>query len=425
MELLDTISHDIERNIKENSLILAQLIQEKIYISNESVQLNELITQWNETKDINFRYNLSKIIDNKLEDIFSYVNGIESIVFYLKDAGFYFYGSYPIEDELLVRNSNFYKKALEKKGEVLVLNSLDFSTKKEKNIISSVIALDDYVFNGNVETAFISINTDVFTNLYKNNSVETIGETVILDESNNVIFSTNSELINLQYNEMLESNNKVLYNEDFFSENINGEKKLIATRIIPKTNWKIVKLVNYHDLMGNITSINNIMIIIVTVIILLFVIFSNYFLRSIIIPIQNLIVEMRKVKQGNLEVEVEVSKQGEIAELSTTFNSMIKDVKKLLIANKEKEREKVEAEIDALQAQINPHFIANTLTSIRFMAMIAKVNNIRDMTEAFIKITSSTFNRNSKFTTIEKEIDTLKSYVHIMKVRHGNKYDVI
>lgn len=133
---------------------------------------------------------------------------------------------------------------------------------------------------------------------------------------------------------------------------------------------------------------------------------------------------MRIVENGNFDAGMDVKGSDEIYQLGKAFNRMVKKIQNLIEERNLKEKEKNEAEMEALQAQINPHFIANTLSTIRFMAMIAKVDNIKEMTEAFINIVTSSFNRKSCFHTIETEIHVLESYVYIMQVRYGNTFEV-
>ena len=79
----------------------------------------------------------------------------------------------------------------------------------------------------------------------------------------------------------------------------------------------------------------------------------------------------------------------------------------------------------ALQSQINPHFLVNTLSSIQFMAQVAKFDGIKNMAEALIKILSCSFRSNISFYTAAEEIDVLKSYVYLMKIRYSDGFDVI
>ena len=90
----------------------------------------------------------------------------------------------------------------------------------------------------------------------------------------------------------------------------------------------------------------------------------------------------------------------------------------------ESSRKKHEAEMQALQRQINPHFIVNTLNSIRFMAEVAKFDGIRRMAESLVSIVSCSFRSNAGFYIVRDELEMLKTYVYIMRIRYSNGFDV-
>lgn len=425
-ENINTISNQIEEQSRNLQLILSTLIRDKVSVMNEDKELCELITQWNQTNEVRERYELSNIIDNELEAIFSYIIGVENIIFYLENGGFYFYKNYPQNDDVITRQEDWYKDIVSNPGISMTIDSTKnlVNENDNKTYISSAISPIDILNQNDIELIYINLKTNLLDSINNENKDEIIGKTIILDESEKIIFSNNKDEIGLNQKKIYNLDTKLIEKSGTVETKINSKKIVIHNNIVPKNNWKIVNIIDYKELMQSTNHVNQIALVLIGLIIILFIVFSLYFLKSIIMPIQNLIEKMREIKNGNLDVVVDVQSDDEIGELSNTFNTMVKDIKHLIKENEEKEKMKNEAEMEALQAQINPHFISNTLSSIRFMAIISKMKNIREMTEAFINIVSASFNRNSKFTSIEKEIEMLKSYAYIMKVRHGNKYDV-
>lgn len=96
----------------------------------------------------------------------------------------------------------------------------------------------------------------------------------------------------------------------------------------------------------------------------------------------------------------------------------------MLEVNAEAQRRKHRAEIQALQSQINPHFIVNTLNSIRFMAQVAGYAGIQKMAESLMKIVSCSFRSNISFYTLREELDVLDSYVYLMRIRYADSFEV-
>lgn len=106
------------------------------------------------------------------------------------------------------------------------------------------------------------------------------------------------------------------------------------------------------------------------------------------------------------------------------FNQMVLSIKHMIAFTEETEKKKHEAEILALQSQINPHFIVNTLNSIRFMAQMAKFDGIRKMAEALVSIVSCSFRSNASFYTVREELEILDTYIYLMRIRYSNGFEV-
>lgn len=117
--------------------------------------------------------------------------------------------------------------------------------------------------------------------------------------------------------------------------------------------------------------------------------------------------------------------QQEIRELSVSFNQMVLSIRNMLHLTEETMEKKHQAEIQALQSQINPHFVVNTLNSIRFMAQVAQFDGIRRMAEALVSIVSCSFRSSTSFYTVQEELEMLETYVYLMRIRYSNGFDVV
>jgi two-component system sensor histidine kinase YesM len=157
---------------------------------------------------------------------------------------------------------------------------------------------------------------------------------------------------------------------------------------------------------------------------IVFLLVSYLLVRSIVKPIGSLVNQMAAVKAGNLKAKIKESGPVETYVLGVTFNEMVAQLKASIQEIEDKETQKRLAEIASLQSQINPHFLLNTLNTIKLMASLSNAGNIRKMTEALTKLLSSAFNRGGMYTTVEDEIKLLDYYVQIMKIRYGDQFDI-
>jgi two-component system sensor histidine kinase YesM len=103
---------------------------------------------------------------------------------------------------------------------------------------------------------------------------------------------------------------------------------------------------------------------------------------------------------------------------------MVSEIRRLTDERERQERERARLEMEALRLQINPHFLTNTLNSIRMMAAVSNAEPIRRMTAALMRVVSSSFRGDDRLAPLGEELDTLEQYILIMRVRYGDTFDV-
>ncbi|MEC0089704.1 sensor histidine kinase [Paenibacillus macquariensis] len=200
-----------------------------------------------------------------------------------------------------------------------------------------------------------------------------------------------------------------------FIDDTDGNKELITYAKVINTSWYIVQIIPYSDLMENYRNVNSIVWILAILIIVSFVLVSFYFISFVTKPIRELV----RITEGDLKDRYTISGSLEVVSLGQSFNLMTDQVQELIDQHKKQEVEKRKAEFAALQSQINPHFLINTLNTIKYMALISKADNIRNMTHALTNLLASSFNRGGLLTTIDEEAEHLKHYLYIMEIRFG------
>jgi two-component system sensor histidine kinase YesM len=126
---------------------------------------------------------------------------------------------------------------------------------------------------------------------------------------------------------------------------------------------------------------------------------------------------IKEIERGNFDIKSNLKTGDEIKELHDVIHSMAFNIKELLVRNKEEEQAKRKAELTALQAQINPHFLYNTLESLNWYAVRKKEIEISEVITNLGKFFRISLSKGSKFITIEQEIEHAKSYLSIQKFR--------
>ncbi len=208
-----------------------------------------------------------------------------------------------------------------------------------------------------------------------------------------------------------------------FTAQVRGEDRLYTVDAESDTNWKIVG-VNYVDEL--ITPAREIQVYFVLFGILCFLLVILLSLRlsvRISKPIQMLRESMKSVERGDFDIQVEVPGRTEVADLGRDFNIMISEIKALMKSNAEKQDEKRRSELRALQNQITPHFMYNTLDSIIWMAEGRQYDNVITMTSALGRLLRLSISQGEELVTVANEIEHVTNYLRIQQMRYADRLD--
>lgn len=140
-------------------------------------------------------------------------------------------------------------------------------------------------------------------------------------------------------------------------------------------------------------------------------------------PLHKLSVAMENFKQGDFSQKVEVMTQDEVGEASACFNRMVDDIRELIDKNYVMALKERESELDVLQAQINPHFLYNTLDSLYWKALESENEEIAEDILSLSQLFRLVLNRGNGIVTVQAEAELLERYLHIQKMRFGKRLE--
>jgi len=245
---------------------------------------------------------------------------------------------------------------------------------------------------------------------------------IITDQNNNVIYSSNEMYLGQK---LVESKKEEII-QKLSADRARYVKSspMVTNYIVPELNWLITGVISTEDIDNEFEKLGNITWVITILIILLSVILTYLLSREVLRPISRLVKNMKKVGEGRLDIKVSGSKNRDLQVLTDSFNTMVNKIDILMKNVREKEKEKLKAELKALQSQINSHFLYNTLNSIKWMALIAKQDSIANAIISLVKILEYSSKNLEKIVPISEEIDFTKNYVHIQQMRSGDHIKV-
>lgn len=188
------------------------------------------------------------------------------------------------------------------------------------------------------------------------------------------------------------------------------------------TGWNTVGVFRSGEALEPVLALRQYTLWIALAAVLVATITALTFSSSFTGPISRLRLLMGQAEQGNLNVSFnEPNKGGEIAQLGHSFNSMMDKIRSLLHLVYVEQRNKREADIRTLQAQIKPHFLYNTLDTIRWMAEERGASEIVQMVSALTRVFRIGLSRGKEIISLSDELEHVKSYLYIQKVRYEEK----
>ena len=209
--------------------------------------------------------------------------------------------------------------------------------------------------------------------------------------------------------------------ESCFRLNYRGEKYLITRTDMKTTGWTLLSMVPYKSVMAETMAISGVMILAVAITLIVTLLLLNRILTGVVKPLKKLEKYMVQVNPDNMDQRMEILTDDEIGHLSMKFNQMMDRIRNLKEQVIEEQEDKRKYELQALQAQINPHFLYNTLDSIIWMAE-TNDSNIVAMTEALAKLFRISLNKGNEEISLERELEHVKNYLIIQSMRYADKF---
>lgn len=269
----------------------------------------------------------------------------------------------------------------------------------------------------------ISISeSEFYKKIIKHNSTDMANEVFIVDNEGVVISSGNKSTIGKTLSDEFYVKNILENSKNNFTADINGKKTIISYTSIPLTKWKLIKINSYDVLFKDLIYDRNNNFILITIISLVFLLVTVLIVYGVTKPVKTLKETMKLVEEGDLNTRANIKGNDEVAQLGASFNSMLSYINELIINIKEKQKKEEELKLEVLQAQINPHFLFNTLNTIKWTAVISQANNVASLIEALGRILEMSVKDMNKLITLQDEIKNLKSYLMLQKARYNQRF---
>ena len=245
----------------------------------------------------------------------------------------------------------------------------------------------------------------------------------LTDAENRVIFSRNQEELGLDIHEVLRTDTN-LSRQHHGIVNVLGQYSYLISSSSPKSSWRAITIIPTDELFSYINVMLRIALIAIIVGVLTSILIAVFIATGITKPLYGLNQKMKKVGEGNLDIRIDDAK-GEVGQIAATVKKMLTDIKLLIDRIYSAEREKRNAEMLALQSQINPHFLYNTLNSIKWLAHMQGATAIENSIASLSSMLAFAAKNGEDFIPVSEEVQFVKDYIEILNLRYYNRFSVV
>lgn len=299
------------------------------------------------------------------------------------------------------------------------------------------------IYNGNVQVDVVSLYRQIEypkdkpigimeicvpVQLFYGTEFEPGAGLIIFDTTENKNYYMGDTVVfknaNIPYESFATEINKKLPAEKdaLFMYRVNGKTFAVAAVYQEEIGQHIAKVTYLGGWEAGLKHKRNMTIVFTIAVLLIISVVTAIITKMMMKRLSAITGQMRKLQQGDLDVELVVEGNDDVSELASHFNQMVLSLKDLIQRNIKEETAAKDAQLGALQAQINSHFFYNVLENIKMMAVLAGQYDIAKTITMLGKIMRYNMNWKNRFVPLEQELEHVENYFHLANMRSGGRY---
>ncbi|MGF6366624.1 two-component system sensor histidine kinase YesM [Aequitasia blattaphilus] len=280
------------------------------------------------------------------------------------------------------------------------------------------------IFNSETKEIYGIVVMDVsyesLHKLFTSSSIRLKDKAVIVNSTGDVLFQYP---LSTDYKVVLETFPQVIDKSGEIEGELFNKDVIIVSQSIDLSDWMLVRFVQRDAATESFRQMLSSIKIIIVAMAVISLIYTLWLTRTITKPIKELMRVCGQVVTGDFSAHVSFKRHDEFGRLGDVFNSMITKINDLFDQERRDQKRKAEMEYQILQAQINPHFLYNTLDSIKWLAVMQGTDNIAEMSTALINLLQYNLGKVEGETTLKNEVESVKNYITIQKYRYADTFE--
>ncbi|MCX7709235.1 MAG: sensor histidine kinase [Clostridia bacterium] len=301
------------------------------------------------------------------------------------------------------------------------IHNVTYHPALKSNVISYIRPIFDLESSKILGAIIIDIDYDLLKEMFTISSIENDEKVLVVSPNAETIFTYPNVILDdvIKNYPVVMTEKKAQINGKVF-----GNDSIIISNTVEYTNWKAIRIISSQKIHRETNMLEKTAVYVFFV--FLFICFAASLALSSALtnPIKELNMKFKLVENGNLAARASIHSKDELGELSHSFNHMVEKLKISIDSLLEEQKKKSDMEFQILQAQINPHFLYNTLDSIKWLAVIQNVSTISDMTTALINLLKYNISKKSTTVSLSEELESVSNYAKIQKYRYGDIFNI-
>lgn len=323
-----------------------------------------------------------------------------------------------------IENASWYKEVYSLGGKLKWVINTGGVIEADPNhdYISLVRIINDMSSYKKIGTLIVNVDVNTIEKEFSDVGSKNNSEFYIVDDNGNYITHAPKDAANFEK----ELNQKLKENQGYFVKKIGNKSELICYISSRNSNWKIIGVMPINELSKQVTTTSYAFIILILMNCIFIFIGAIYVNKIVTNPLVKMQKYMKKAEMGDFQTMPEEGRsEDEISQLRKGFNKMVMEIEALIEKVKKEQRTIRKNELSLIRAQINPHFLYNTLDAISGLSLLKDNANTYKITRALGNFYHISLSDGREVVTVEEEINCIKNYVTILDIRYNGKFDVV
>jgi two-component system sensor histidine kinase YesM len=267
---------------------------------------------------------------------------------------------------------------------------------------------------------YIGLNYSLFQEMFILTPTSNNEKILLIDPSGRIIYHYPAfipfDSVLADYPELITADEIVIEGTIFDTDS------LIVSQTSRVVGWRFIKIADTKYITADTLKTQRFFTVVFSISIIIILIFSVFMSHTLTKPVKLLFDACKRIESGDLSFRVAVRTNDEMGQLGHTFNLVMDQINANLERELIEQKRQNELKLEILRSQINPHFLYNTLDSIKFLANLQEIHNIASMCSSLINLLKYNLS-SSTLATLGEEVESVSNYVGIQKYRYGDIFE--